>query len=101
MFGEGVAWYTILLIGVGVILIGLLFILDSVYFIHRVVGPLFRVRSVLRAISKGEEVPLVSFRKNDLLPEFHEEMNEMLKNLEKRGAIKIKSSPSSGSPPSS
>jgi nitrogen fixation/metabolism regulation signal transduction histidine kinase len=70
--------------------VGALFIWDAVKFAHRVVGPIYRFRSVVKTINAGDDVPLVVLRKGDLLIEFQDDFNEMLTTLEQRGAIVIK-----------
>jgi nitrogen fixation/metabolism regulation signal transduction histidine kinase len=66
------------------------FIYDAVHLTHRVVGPLYRFRQVIRAVTSGEEVALIQLRKRDYLGEMKDEFNEMLKALEQRGAVVLK-----------
>ena len=67
-----------------------LFINDAIRFSHRIVGPLYRFRQTIRAITEGSEVDLIALRKTDYLQELKEEFNEMIKVLEQRGALTIK-----------
>jgi hypothetical protein len=60
---------------------------EAVRFAHRLVGPLRRFRQVVRAIAAGEPVALVQLRKGDLLPDFRDDFNAMLRSLEQRGLI--------------
>jgi sensor histidine kinase YesM len=72
--------------------IGFLFTWDAIHHAHRIVGPLYRFRKTIQAIKNGEEVELIVLRKGDMLLEMRDDFNEMLKALESRGAIIIKSS---------
>jgi hypothetical protein len=67
-----------------------LFIYDAIKFSHRLVGPLYRVRQTIKAVIAGEEVPLVRFRQGDFLEDLRDDLNEMLKALEQRGAVTLK-----------
>jgi hypothetical protein len=80
------------LLGVGVG-VGLLFAYDALRYAHRVVGPLVRLRHTIKAITAGEEVDLVAFRKGDLLGELKDEFNDMLRALEQRGAVALRAGP--------
>jgi nitrogen fixation/metabolism regulation signal transduction histidine kinase len=64
--------------------------IDAIRFAHRLVGPLYRFRKTLQAIAAGEPVELVQLRKGDLLQDFKEDFNTMLKHLEQKGAIVLK-----------
>jgi methyl-accepting chemotaxis protein len=81
-------WFIFLVVVVAVV--GLVFIWDTVKFAHRVVGPLYRFRKTVQAITSGEEVPLITLRKDDFLQEMREDFNEMLRVLEQRGAVVLK-----------
>lgn len=74
-----------------VVVVGILFIYDAIKLSHRVVGPLYRVRKTIQAITDGEEMTLVKLRDGDLLQELKDDLNVMLKTLEQRGAIVLKS----------
>ena len=73
------------------VFLGLLFIYDAIVFSHRLVGPLVRFRSVIRAIAAGDEVAPVNLRHGDFLQELKDDVNDMLRALEERGVLKIKS----------
>jgi len=64
---------------------------DAMHFTHRIVGPLYRFRQAIKAVASGEEVALVCLRKGDYLLEMKDDFNEMLKALEQRGAVVLKS----------
>jgi hypothetical protein len=70
--------------------IGGLFIYDAIKYSHRIVGPIYRFRKTIRAIIDGDDVELVHLRQGDQLQEMREEFNQMLKILEERGAIRVK-----------
>jgi hypothetical protein len=70
--------------------LGMLFIYDAVKLTHRIVGPLYRFRVTVRAITAGEEVRIVGLREGDHLQELKDDLNEMLRALEQRGVITIK-----------
>lgn len=88
--GEGGAAFCQLLMPLGVVLVGILFLYDAVLFSHRIVGPLYRFRRIVKAITAGEEVALVRLRKRDYLVEMQNDFNAMLKALEQRGAVVLK-----------
>ena len=73
-----------------VVCTGLLFIYDAIKLAHRIVGPIYRFRKTIRAITAGEELELTNLRKGDFLVEMRDELNEMLKALEQRGAVVLK-----------
>jgi hypothetical protein len=64
--------------------------LDAVRFAHRLVGPLYRLRKTVQAIAAGEPVTLIRLRKGDLLGDFADDFNVMLKRLEENGSIVLK-----------
>jgi nitrogen fixation/metabolism regulation signal transduction histidine kinase len=90
--GPGTAAFCILFAAASILLLGYLFIRDAVQLTHRIVGPLYRFRKVVKAITEGEELTLVRLRDGDFLQELKEDFNEMLKVLEQRGAVVLKTS---------
>lgn len=62
-------------------------ILDAVRFAHRLVGPLYRFRKTMQAVAAGEPVALVRLRQGDLLLDFQDDFNRMLKTLEEKGLV--------------
>jgi nitrogen fixation/metabolism regulation signal transduction histidine kinase len=78
------------LLTVTAITLAALFIWDAVKLTHRIVGPLYRFRQVIKAITAGDEVELIRLRKGDFLEEMKGEFNEMLRVLEQRGAVVLK-----------
>jgi hypothetical protein len=63
---------------------------DAIKFTHRLVGPMYRFRKTIEAVTAGGEVELIRLRKGDFLIDVRDEFNEMLRELERRGAIAIK-----------
>jgi hypothetical protein len=61
--------------------------LDIIRFVHRLVGPLYRFRKTIQAIAAGEPVALVQLRRGDLLLDFKDDFNSMLKTLEEKGLV--------------
>ena len=55
-----------------------LFMLDFIRLTHRIVGPLLRANAALHQLMRGEHVPQVEFRKEDLLTEFQTTFNDFL-----------------------
>jgi hypothetical protein len=88
--GPGAATYCSLFLVATVILLGVLFIYDAVKLAHKIVGPIYRFRQTVKAITAGEEVRLVVLRQGDFLGELRDDFNEMLKLLEQRGAVVLK-----------
>lgn len=86
---EGATYFMVFPVAV-VVVVSLLFIYDAVKFAHRIVGPLYRFRKVVQAITEGDELQLVKLRDGDFLQELRDDFNEMLKALEARGAITLK-----------
>jgi hypothetical protein len=70
--------------------LGALFLYDLCVVTHRLVGPIYRFRKLIQAITAGEEVELVQLRKGDYLMEMRDELNQMLLVLQERGAVVIK-----------
>src|SRR5262249_12632436 len=97
ILGREAASVCVLFAAVGVVLLGFLFICDAVRFAPRLVGRLFRPRKSIQAITAGEEIQLVNFRKDDYLHELKDEFNAMLRALEQRGAI-VLTTPETASP---
>jgi hypothetical protein len=72
--------------------LALLFIFDAVRETHRVVGPLYRFRKTIQAVTSGEEVGLIKLREGDYLQDLKEDLNAMLRALEQRRAIHLNES---------
>ncbi len=90
MLGTVATGYFFLITTATVVCMGFLFTWDAVKDAHRIVGPIYRFRQTIKAITAGDEVALVRLRKGDLLVEMQDEFNEMLKALEQRGAVTLK-----------
>lgn len=63
---------------------------DAIRFVHRLIGPIHRIRGTVQALAAGEPVDLVRLRDGDFLQEFAEEFNDLLIALDRQGAIAIK-----------
>jgi hypothetical protein len=55
------------------------FLYDLVKFSHRVAGPLHRCRNVMQEMADGKPVPEFKPRKDDLMPEFFQTFNALIK----------------------
>ena len=86
VLGPGGWVFNALLTGI-VVGLGVLFMYDAVRLSHRIVGPLYRFRKTIQAIKAGEGIDLVTLRQGDFLQEMKDELNEMIKVLEARGAL--------------
>jgi hypothetical protein len=86
VFGSGVGttifWCSVAV----VVLFGALFICDAIRLTHKFVGPIYRFRRTIKAITAGEKVDLMRLRNGDFLQELKDEFNDMLVALEQRGA---------------
>lgn len=59
-------------------------LLHSLYFMHRIAGPLYRFSALFRSIGTGDLHQRVRLRKHDYLHREAQAFNSMLDNLEKR-----------------
>ncbi|MCM8767035.1 MAG: hypothetical protein NC901_03110 [Candidatus Omnitrophica bacterium] len=64
------------------ILIFLTFYLE-IRFLHRIVGPLYRIEKVINEISEGKEVEKIKLRKKDFFKQFAETVNKLIDYIEK------------------
>lgn len=69
--------------------LGLIFIFDGIRYTHRIVGPIYRFRKTIQAMTAGEEVGLVKLRDGDLLLDMRDEFNALLNELARRGSITL------------
>lgn len=70
---------------------------DSVKFLHRVAGPVYRFKQTVRDIAAERPVRFVRLREGDELLELQDDFNDMLDTLLKHGAITLaESAPPSG-----
>ena len=58
------------------------FIRDSIQLSHRFVGPVKRIRTMIKAVARGEEVKPVKLRPGDFWLEMADEFNELLRRVE-------------------
>ena len=90
LVGMEAIGFFILVSVVTLVSIGGLFIYDALLYTHRIVGPLYRFRKTIQAITAGDEVELLRLREGDQLQEMKDDLNEMLRALHQRGAIELK-----------
>ena len=62
------------------------FAYDLIKFSHRVVGPLYRCQRMMREMAAGNAVPEFHPRKHDLMPEFFDDFNALIKACNARVA---------------
>jgi nitrogen fixation/metabolism regulation signal transduction histidine kinase len=74
-----VIWSLVGGLAVMVVLIGLL----GIYFTHKVAGPIFKMKKMLRQVGEGHLSVDARLRKGDELQDFFEAFTEMLANLRK------------------
>ena len=89
MLGPGWGTSHLVLTTFAAVGLGALFIWDAVRLLHRVVGPLVRIRRAIRAVTEGQEVAPLTLREGDHLQELKDDFNEMLRALERRGAVTL------------
>ena len=58
---------------------------DGVRFAHRIVGPLYRFRKTIQALTNGETVKPIKLREKDMLKDLAADFNNMLQTLERSG----------------
>jgi len=91
MTGSGWNLFYSLPVNLTLVCLLAIYVVDMLRFTHRFAGPIYRFRKTIQAISRGEPVDLVRLRKGDFLTEMRDEFNEMLKALEERGLVVVKS----------
>ncbi len=89
--GPRGATLSFVLITLVAVVLGGLFICDGIRFAHRIVGPIYRFRKTVQAITAGEELDLVRLRQGDYLLDMKEDFNAMMRVLAERGALTLKS----------
>ena len=90
LLGPAGGAYLSALMLVPVIALIVLSVREAVKTSHRVVGPLYRFRKAIKAITAGEVVEPIRLRDGDYLLEMRDDFNEMLMALERRGAVALK-----------
>jgi hypothetical protein len=71
---------------------------DTVRFSHRLVGPLFRVRQLMRSIADGEPVRPLKLREGDFLGDLSDDFNRMLETLQRQGVSALRPAPPADDP---
>lgn len=74
-------WATIL---IGGIFECILIILLGIFFSHRIAGPIFKIQKYIMEVSNGRYPGLIKLRKDDLLKNFAETVNQMIISLKDR-----------------
>ena len=62
----------------------LVIVVHSVFFVHRVAGPMYRFRMIFQAIAEGRWVLRAKLRRHDYLHTDADELNDMLSSLESK-----------------
>ena len=93
--GNLVEQYTRFCLDFAPVLVGCLLLVpvlawDAVKFTHRVVGPLHRFRTTIRALAAGEPVRPIRLRDGDFLSDMRDDFNQMLETLQRQGAPVLK-----------
>jgi methyl-accepting chemotaxis protein len=57
----------------------LILIVANIYYSHKIIGPIHRLKNELERKLSGEEIPAIRFRKNDPFQELAELINKVLK----------------------
>ncbi|MFN4227509.1 MAG: hypothetical protein ACK4F0_05160 [Candidatus Ratteibacteria bacterium] len=65
-----------------VLLVILTFYLE-IRFLHRIVGPLYRIEKVLNEITEGKDVEKIKLRRKDFLKQFAETVNRLIDYINK------------------
>ena len=80
-FVDFIYWRTVF---VGVVFEAILIILLGIFFSHRIAGPLFKISRYLKEVANGRYPGLIKLRKDDMLKNFAETVNEMIISLKDR-----------------
>jgi hypothetical protein len=75
---ENTFWRTVLF---GAIFECMMIILLGIFFSHRIAGPLFKISRYLKEVGAGRYPGLIKLRKDDMLKNFAETVNEMIVSL--------------------
>lgn len=65
------------------VLAALIFIF-AIFISHRIAGPIYRIKSIIRDIGEGKLDTRIALRKNDELHDLADELNKMQENLKSR-----------------
>ncbi|MCM8833174.1 MAG: hypothetical protein NC816_04550 [Candidatus Omnitrophica bacterium] len=70
---------------IGILLLILIFLTFylEIRFLHRIVGPLYRIEKVINEISEGKDVEKIRLRKKDFFKQFAETVNKLIDYIEK------------------
>ncbi len=80
--GPQLRWHLQLTVIAAAVLLPII-LLDILKLSHRWVGPIFRLRTSLHSLSRGESVPAVRFRENDFWQELAGDLNVVAAELDR------------------
>lgn len=86
--GEAGVNFTVLALLAALAFVGML-VYDTVKYVHRVVGPVYRFRKTVQAIIAGEPVAPIRLRKDDFLLDLRDDLNQMIQVLAERGVVVV------------
>jgi methyl-accepting chemotaxis protein len=86
--GEAGVNFTVLALLAALAFVAML-VYDTVKYVHRVVGPIYRFRKTVQAIAAGEPVTPIRLRKDDFLLDLRDDLNRMIEVLAERGLVVI------------
>jgi hypothetical protein len=72
------------------------FLFNLLRFSHRIAGPLYRCRRVMREMAEGKVVPAFKPRKHDLMTELFEAFNALIKTCNERAGFAAGGGPAQG-----
>jgi len=58
----------------------------SLYFSHRIAGPIYRLQKHLKGLSEGKVVSPLKFRKSDFFQQLANNFNQFIENIEQKAA---------------
>ncbi|MBU4375943.1 MAG: methyl-accepting chemotaxis protein [Candidatus Omnitrophica bacterium] len=64
--------------------LAVLIFIFAIFISHRIAGPIYRVKSIIRDIGEGKLDKRIHLRKNDELHDLADELNKMQENLKSR-----------------
>lgn len=65
-------------IGLLIILLSILVFYLEIRFLHRIVGPIYRIEKILKELSEGKKVDPIKLRKRDFLKSFADTVNKVI-----------------------
>ncbi|MFH0839921.1 MAG: methyl-accepting chemotaxis protein [Candidatus Omnitrophota bacterium] len=65
-------------------ILAVLIFIFAIFISHRIAGPIYRIKSIIRGIGEGKFDTRIALRKNDELHDLADELNKMQENLKSR-----------------